>query len=131
MIKNKHCLDGIKYKFREKYLGIFLILLVMSGLLEYFRAANAGISLVEHSFFEMYLWNMGNAVNFIFIQTIIYLIVVSRFIIYGYDDMFFLIHKKSKIEIWVLNAITLVVITILCVTVNSTAPSKNPSSPVY
>lgn len=114
MIKNKHCLDGIKYKFREKYFAIFLILLVMSGLLEYFRATNAGISLVEHSFFEMYLWNMGNAVNFIFIQTIIYLIVVSRFIIYGYDDMFFLIHKKSKIEIWGLNAITLVVITILC-----------------
>lgn len=114
MIKNKHYLDGIKFKFREKYFTVFLILLVLGGLLEYFRAANAGISLSNHSFFEMYLWNMGNAVNFIFIQTIIYLLVVSRFVIYGYEDIFFLMHKKSKIEIWVLNVITLVVLTILC-----------------
>lgn len=114
MIKNKHCLDGIKFKFRERDFIVFLILLVISGLLEFFRATNTGISLSNHSFFEMYLWNMGNAVNFIFIQIIIYLLVVSRLIIYGYDDLFFFIHKKSKIEIWIINVISLVVITVLC-----------------
>lgn len=115
MKTSKLHLEGIRYKHRERDFVIILLSFIISGLIEYDRAVFMDLSVQEHSFFDIYIWNMGDPINLIFIQSILYILIISRFIIFGKEDVHFIIHKKSKRDIFVVNVTSILFITGACV----------------
>lgn len=113
MKKNKKWFNGFIYKFREKDFKFFCILLVLGSFLIFVRGSGAELNLREHSFFELYLWSMGDAVNIVFIHTIAFLVFVSKVFLYGAEDMIAILHQDSKRKMWGTNVCSAFMFTLL------------------
>lgn len=113
MKKNKFYFNGIRYKQEQRLSVAILLSFVTSGLIEYYRAVSLGLCIQKKTFFDVYIWNMGDPINLIFMQTILYILIISKFIVFGTEDIFFIIHKKNKREVAVENLISVIFITVV------------------
>lgn len=130
MRKNKMLSGGFLYKFREKNFNFFCVILALGIFLIFIRALSAGLTPGRHSFFELYLWSMGDAVNIVFIHTIIFLFIVSKIFLYGPNDMIAILHQNSKKSIWIANIYSVLITSILyvvgtCMALLLTSINKN------
>lgn len=114
MIRSKLCFEGIRYKWRERDLIFIGIGFVVCGLLGYYRAVSSGYALKRLTFFELYIWNMGNPVNLVFIQTSLFCLTASKYMIFGEEDLHFILHKKSKSELCAVNVCSMLWSTVAC-----------------
>lgn len=112
MQKNRRLCSGFYYNLKERDFYLFCTVIVVDAFLTFIRAIGTEINFKQHSFFDLYHWNMGEAVNIVFIHTIAFLILASKVFIYGKDDIFFILHQNSKKNIWMINIFSAFLITL-------------------
>ncbi len=105
-------LQGFRFKMGEAKTIRCIFAFVFCFLTLFVRGFRLGFA-TESSAPELYLWMLGDKANFVFVRLVFLLWFVPKVILSESGDIYFLMHKRTKMDIWKSNVSSVLVITLL------------------
>ena len=105
-------LQGFRFKMGEQKNIKCIFAFLFCFLTLYARGFRFGYKM-ESSAPELYLWMLGDKANFVFVRLVFLLWIVPKVILSESGDIYFFMHRKTKMDIWKSNVSSVLAITLL------------------